>query len=209
MLARRTVAAASAAAALLVGHLAHAEGKGEVRVAVVDMQRAIIESNEGARANHTIKVLFDKRQVELDQKQEDLLKEKNALEQRCKAKPDPARCQSSMEDLQRKLIELQNLMMQYQQEIQKKQGEATQPILNKMLTVVRRIAQRDGYDMVVDRAMALYQRPEMDVTDIAIKMYNAESSATPLTPAELKELRGKEGGDKGDKGGKPRKGAKK
>lgn len=155
---------------------------GPTKIAVIDVQKAISETNEGARATYTLKQLFDKRQVELKDKEDDLLKQKAALEKRCKTIPQQ-QCQAGMEDLQRKLLDLQNLMVQYQQEIQKKQGEATQPILNKMLAIVQRIAQRDGYDIVLDRGATHYLRNDLDVTDVAVKMYNAESNVPPL-PAQ-------------------------
>ena len=46
----------------------------QMRVAVVDTQRAVMETEDGLRAQATLKKLFDKRQRELDQKQKDLQK---------------------------------------------------------------------------------------------------------------------------------------
>ncbi|RYE75779.1 MAG: OmpH family outer membrane protein, partial [Myxococcales bacterium] len=123
----------------------------QTKVAIIDMVKAINETNEGARANDTLKKYYDKRQGELNGRQEDLLKEKNAIEKRCRSLP-PAQCQSSMEELQKKLVELQGLMSQYQQDIQKRQSETTQPMLTKMLAIVGRLARQSGYDLVVDRA---------------------------------------------------------
>jgi outer membrane protein len=158
------------------------EASAQTKVAVIDMQKAINETNEGARANDTLKKLFDKRQVELNGIQENLLKEKTQLEKRCRATPSQAQCQSGMEELQKKLMELQNLMMQYQQDIQKKQTEATQPILTKMLTIIGRLAQQNSYDLVVDRAAVHFTVPAGDITDQAIKIYNSESNVAPLPP---------------------------
>jgi outer membrane protein len=177
--------------AMLAARPAAAQPKAETRIAAIEIQKAISETNEGARATYTLKQLFDKRQIELNAKQDDLLKEKTALEKKCKSMPQ-AQCQGGMEELQRKLLELQNLMMQYQQEIQKKQGEATQPILVKMLAIVRRIAQRDGYDIVVDRGATHFLRSDLDITDVAIKMYNAESNVPPLPAASTQPAAPKE-----------------
>lgn len=189
-----------ALAALSVSSLvATSEARAQTKMAVIDMQKAINETNEGARANDTLKKLFDKRQVELNAKQDELLKEKGSLERRCRSLP-PAQCQSSAEELQKKLVDLQNLMMQYQQDIQKRQGEATQPILAKMLTIVGRIARQSGYDMVVDRAAVHFMADALDVTAQAIKIYNTESNVAPLPPEAPKT-------DKSDKA--PKKPAKK
>jgi outer membrane protein len=93
-----------------------------------------------------------------------------------------------MEDLERKMAELQNLMVGYQQDIQKRQADTTQSILEKMLAIVRRLASKDGYDLVVEKnAAPFFGGPEL--TDLAIKLYNTESGipplpATPEKPAE-------------------------
>ena len=161
---------------------AAAPAAGPSKVAVIDMVKAINETNEGARANDTLKKYYDKRQGELNLKQDDLLKEKAQIEKRCRSLPQ-AQCQASMEELQKKLVELQGLMGQYQQDIQKRQSEATQPMLAKMLAIVGRIARQGGYDLVVDRAAVHFSLPGTDLTEQAIKLYNSESTAQPLPPA--------------------------
>src|SRR5215831_495023 len=52
----------------------------QMRVAVVDTQRAVAETEDGLRAQATLKKLFEKRQRELDQKQKDLQKEGEDLQ---------------------------------------------------------------------------------------------------------------------------------
>ena len=50
------------------------------RMAVVDTQRAIMETEEGLRMQATLKKLFDSKQRELDKKQEELVKEREDIE---------------------------------------------------------------------------------------------------------------------------------
>lgn len=161
--------------------LANSEASAQTKVAVIDMQKAINETNEGARANDTLKKLFDQRQVELNGIQDKLVGEKTSLEKRCQKLPQ-AQCQAGMEELQKKLFELQNLMMQYQQDIQTKQAKATQPILAKMLVIVGRLAQQNSFDMVIDKMAVHIHQPTADLTDQAIKIYNTESGVPPLPP---------------------------
>ena len=172
-----------ASLALAGSFFAATAARADTKVGVLDMQRAISETNEGARATDALKKLFDKRQVELDAKQNGLLKDKGDLEKRCKSIPR-ADCEKGMEDLQKKLMELQGLMSQYQGEIQKKQGEATQPILGRMLQIVKRIALDKGFDVVVDRGASHWMRADLDLTELAIKMYNTESNIPPLPPSD-------------------------
>ena len=165
------------------------EARADTKLAVIDMTRAINDTNEGARATLTLKSLFEKRQVDLDAKQTGLLKEKTILDKQCKGSLSRPDCEKGQEELQKKLFDLQQLMTQYQQEIQKKQGEATQPIFAKMLRVVERIAKTKGYDIVIDRTAAHFQRADLDVTETAISAYNADTpTIAPLTAAEKAAL---------------------
>ena len=65
---RRIVALAALASAASLASSAAAQTK----VAVVDTQRAIMETEDGLRAQATLKKVFDSRQRELDKKQSDL-----------------------------------------------------------------------------------------------------------------------------------------
>jgi outer membrane protein len=172
------------------------EAGAQTKMAVIDMQKAINETNEGAQANNNLKKLFDKRQTELSGREDTLRKEKIQLEKRCRNTAQ-AQCQAGLEELQRKAIELQELMGQYQQDIQKRQAEATQPILTKMLTIIGRLARQGGYDMVIDKAAVHFQQPSMDLTEQAIRLYNSESNVPPPPPEPAKADPKKKPGKKG------------
>jgi outer membrane protein len=155
-------------------------GSGVTKVATIDLQKAINDTNEGQRATDTLKRLFEKHQVELNQKQETLYKERAALAKKCKTLGQ-AQCQAGMEELEHKMADLQNLMVGYQQDIQKRQGETTQSILLKMLAIVRRLAGTGGYDLVVEKNAAPFFGGS-ELTEAAVKLYNTESGIAPLPP---------------------------
>lgn len=169
---------------------AHSEAHAQTKVAIIDMQKAINETNEGARANHNLKKLFDKRQLELNSLQDKLLVEKTSLEKRCRSIPQ-AQCQAGMEELQKKMGDLQNLMMQYQQDIQKLQAEATQPILAKITVIIARLAQQNNYDLVIDKMAVHFHHAAAELTDQVIKIHNAESGVPPLPPEPKEPAKGK------------------
>ncbi len=173
---------ALAAGALLLAAGAPARAAETGKIATIDMQRAVSETNEGARVIDELKKLSEKRQGELETKRNQLGKEKTDFEKRCQGKAGTEACARGAEELQRKFVELQNLQFEYQNELQKRQGERQQPVLAKMLTVVRRLAQKDNYDVVVDRAVVHFRRDELDLTEAAIKLFNSESTAQPLPP---------------------------
>jgi outer membrane protein len=71
--------------------------------------------------------------------------------------------------------------VEYNKELQKKQAEITQPILNKALNIIRRLATQGGYDMVLEKQVVPYHRSDLDLTDQVITMYNSGAGAEGST----------------------------
>lgn len=179
--ARKALAPLALASSVIVPVLVPSVAHADTKVAVIDMQKAILETNEGARALDAFRKSMEKKQKDLEDAQNKILKDKTEIEKKCKSGAREA-CEKGMDDLQKRYADWQKAGQDFQVEVQKKQQEATQPILTKLVAIVKRIAQKEGYDVVVDKLVAHYQRTDLDVTDTAIKMFNAESSATPLPP---------------------------
>jgi len=153
--------------ALLTARVAQAE----LKLAVVDMQRAMMQTEDGLRAQATIKKFFDKRQQDLDHRQDELQRERDDLAKQAKVL-SRASLQRRMELWQRRMIEVQTLFVEYNKELQKKQSELTAPIIRRMFGVVRRIARRRDIDFVVDKPAVPYARADLDLTDLVVQMYN-------------------------------------
>ena len=165
---------------LFVGLLAPAAFAQQLKFAVVDVQRAVMETEDGLRAQATLKKFFDKRQQELDAKQTELQKQREEIEKQSKVISQQA-LQKRMEDWQKQMLELQTVFVEYNKELQKKQGELTQPIYGKIMGMLRRLATQDGYDAILEKQAVPYMRNDLDLTDRVIQMYN--SGAPGAAPA--------------------------
>ena len=156
----------------------------ETKLAVVDVQRAVMENEEGLRAQAQLKKYFDKKQQELDGRQSELAKEKEDIEKQVKVLPQ-AQLQKRMEDWQKKASELQAVFVEYNKELQKKQSEMTQPIYGKVVALLRRIATQEGYDAILEKQAVPYMRSDLDLTDKIIQLYNGGGAAAdkPAAPA--------------------------
>jgi len=156
-----------------------------MRVGVVDTQRAVMETEDGLRMQATLKKLFDSRQRELDKKQEDLQKEKDDLDKQREVLSKAAFAKRA-DKWQREMVQLQTVFVEYNKELQKKQGELTQPIFQKAMGIIRRLATQEGFDVVVDKQAVPYSRSDLDVTDRVITMYNqggpADAGAETKSP---------------------------
>lgn len=176
-----------AAALLSIATLWPAAALAEARIAVVDVQTAVMQTEDGIRAQATLKKLFDKRQKELDGKQEELQRAREDIERQARVLSREA-LSRRMEDWQRRMVELQTVFVDYNKELQKKQGELTGPILKKMLGVIARLAKKNGYELILDRSATPYARPDLDLTEQVVQMYNSGGDGGGDAPTE--------GGDK-------------
>ena len=150
----------------------------DMKIAVVDTQRAVMETEDGLRAQATLKKHFDKRQRELDDKQTALQKEREDIEKQKDVLSKQA-LQARVDKWQKEMAELQTVFVDYNKELQKKQGEMTQPIFQKTMSIIRRIATQNGYDLVVDKQAVPYHRSDLDLTDRVITEYNQTAEAAP------------------------------
>src|ERR1700722_10025008 len=142
-----------------------------MRVAVVDVQRAVMQTEDGLRAQAMLKKLFDSRQQELNKRQQDLGRQRDEIDKQAKVLSQTA-LQKKVDDLQKQMSELQSMFLEYNKELEKKQKELTDPIFERVVSSIKRIAGTDGYDLIVDRATVAFSRSDLDLTDRVIQLAN-------------------------------------
>lgn len=146
------------------------------KIAVVDVQRAALETEDGLRAQAQLRKYFDRRQAELNARQDDLLRKKDEIERQSKVLSKDA-LMRAMEEWQRQMMELQGIYGSYQDELAKKRAELTAPVFARISQILKKVAKRDGYDLVLERQAVPYARQDLDLTDLVITMYNSGDDA--------------------------------
>lgn len=166
-----------AAAMVLVTGIANTV-EAQVKIGVVDLQRAINETEDGRQAQKRLKKLFDERQKSLDAKQNSLKAQKDSLERQQGVLAEDA-FRKKAEKFQQDLMELQNEYMQYQKELSQKESELTQKILEKMQQILRRIGQTDGYTLIIEanEGGVVFVPSNLDLTDVLIQRYNRQTKS--------------------------------
>jgi outer membrane protein len=155
----------------------------DTKVAAVDTQRVVMETEDGLRMQATLKKLFDKRQMEIDKRQNELQGEREDIDKQRGVLSQEALA-ARVEKWQREVAQVQQVFVDYNKELQKKQNELMQPILGKVLGTVRRIATSEGYSMVIDKQAVPYVRNDLDLTDRTITAYNS-GNVEPVPASEL------------------------
>ncbi len=141
------------------------------RIAVVDLQRALNEVEEGANAKKALKKEFDDKQKQLDARQNELKRMKDELDAQSTMMA-PEKKQEKVAELQRKLVEVQQLYMSLQQDLSKREAEATQAIFQKMGVILGQMGEDQGFAAVIEKTAVPYFKPSLDVTNELIRRYN-------------------------------------
>lgn len=160
-----------AAVSTLLASAAHAA---DMKIGFVDMQKAVQSTDSGKKAKKDLEGEFEKKKKELQAKEGDLKKMGEDLEKK--------KSVLSEEALAKKQVEFQEEMMKYrevvgksQMDLQKKERDLTQPILDKMRRVIEKVAKDKGYNMVLENnAMVLFASKDNDLTEEVIKAFEKE-----------------------------------
>jgi outer membrane protein len=144
------------------------------RIAVVDLQRAMNETEDGRRAKARLKRLFKRRQQTLDKRQRELKALKEEIE-RQKSVLSREALQKRVEEYQKAFIELQSTYVEYQRELAQKEAALTREIIARMERILRRIGQAEGYTLIIERneGGVVWVPSNLDLTDVVIQRYNS------------------------------------
>ena len=145
----------------------------DVKIAFVDIRRALNETNEGKKAMAKLQAQKDKMQKQIDSKEKSIMKMKEDIEKQQNVLSQEA-LQKKAEEYYAAVTELQKMYYQFQQELGQKEAEATQGILVKMQGILKSIGQSGGYTMIYDSSggAVVWAPSHLDLTDKLIAEYN-------------------------------------
>lgn len=158
--------------ALLLGRTALA---GAPLIGYVNVARAVVEVNEGKRAQKRLRAAVEKKQAALGEKKKALDKIKAAIDRESVVK-DSAETRARMADFQTKVAALQQDFMKEQQSLQQDERKALEGITKKMRSVIAEIGKKGGYALILEggESRLLFAKPHLDLTNEVIRSYNAK-----------------------------------
>lgn len=146
----------------------------DLKIGIVDFERAINEVNEGKRAKESLKTEFDNKKKELEAMENELKTMKTELEkQRMILSADALK--SKTDAFQEKFKTFQTKTRDYSNEMAQKETTLTKSIVERMQSIVTKIATDEGYTFVFEKSQGgvLVGPTSADLTDRVIKDYNA------------------------------------
>lgn len=145
----------------------------EYKIAILDMQKAIQNSESGKKAKAELEAEFNKKKKELQRQETALKKDQEAFQKKAAALSESAK-QSQQAELQKKFMKYQELLQSSQAEIQKKEQEMSQPIIAKIKEKSTEIAKKKGYALVLEKNenIVIFSKDQDDITDDVMKAMN-------------------------------------
>lgn len=159
----------------------------QARFAVVDLNRAVLESAEGQRANQYIKQLWKRRQEELDLRQKALKLMRDDMI-RTQSTTDANTQRARTEEYQRQFLTYQQVAFEYQDDLAQREAKVTKHIYTNMQQVIQTLASRQNYTAVFERQGVVYSVPTLDITDQVVRQYNQQRPSNtwpPLPPDDF------------------------
>ena len=141
----------------------------QLKVAVVNVQKAMLDSDELKKESTVIEAKYKPRQDELQKLQNDLQSIQTQLQSNKLTQQAAADLQLQGQPKQRDAQRLSDdLQAEFDRDRQDVLGKAAQ----KMQDVVKKLAEDKGLDVVVDVSQTLYAKPSLDITAEALAAYN-------------------------------------
>ena len=140
----------------------------------VHLQRAILEVEEGKRAKAKLQKTVEKKQKSLMAKEKELKTLKEALDKQSVVKKDDPAIRAQKAEFETKLMELQQIFVQEQQELQKLEAKTLSGITKKMRKIIRGIGRTEGYTLILEiqENRLLFAKKHLDLTNQVIRRYN-------------------------------------
>ena len=146
----------------------------DLRIAVVDMQRALNECDAGKKAKDQVKAKFERSQDSLKRQRDDLDKMKADYDRRALVLKDDER-RNLEKDLETRGLDFKRKYEDFERELKRTDAELTSGIVQELYQIVRDYGEKNGYSLVLEASSGalLYNNKSVDVTDDIIKLHNS------------------------------------
>ena len=147
------------------------------KIGYIDLQKILLESNEGRQAKAALEKQFASRKAELDAKKKELETMQKSLETQSAILSASALQEKQAEFVQKRDSFLQ-MVQKYEKELQEKDGELTKHIIGQLQGIIQGIGIRDHYTLILEKTQSgiLYAPKDEDLTDRVMKLFNEQTA---------------------------------
>jgi outer membrane protein len=158
-----------------------------MKIAVADMEKAIVQSVDGQKAETTFTKRLEELRKNIEGKQKAIEDAQNKLKTQDRVLDDTVRAERNR-DIERQQTELTRLQEDAQRELETLRTDLMRPIAEVADRVLRAYGDEQGLDFILDRSnpqndSIIYVHPQSDITETITKRIDAElAKAAPKKP---------------------------
>ena len=158
---------------LLMAFLAvSAPAHAQLRLAYVDVQRALNECDAGKRAKSEFQNKIQSLDSKLQREQNEVQGLKDEIEKKGMLM-QPDQRQNLQDEYIKKAKDLDRNLKDARDDLQRQDNEVTGRILHDLGIIIRNIGEQSGYTMVLEKGSILWGASNLDITDQVIRSYNS------------------------------------
>ena len=146
----------------------------DLKIGVVDMQRALNDCDAGKKAKDQVKAKFERSQDQLKRQRDDLDRMKEDYDKKALVVKEDER-RNLEKDLETRSLEFKRKYEDFQRELKRTDAELTQSIVEELGAVVRDYAAKNGYNLMLEASSGalIFVDKSTDVTDEIVRIYNS------------------------------------
>tara|TARA_Y100000588_G_C14022626_1_gene824976 strand:- start:376 stop:876 length:501 start_codon:yes stop_codon:yes gene_type:complete len=141
------------------------------KMGVVDLQKIMQTSTEMKTIQSKLEKEFKPRRDVLVEMEASLKKDMEKFK-----RDSTVMSKSERQKLEKKIVESQQKFerqgQEYQQELSKAHNEAMEAFYSKVRSAIAKVAEKDKYELVLQKDAAPFSAPKLDVTDKVLKQIN-------------------------------------
>jgi outer membrane protein len=147
----------------------------ELKIGLVDMQKAIQETTAGKKAKKELDEEFNKKKKDLEKLEAEIKKKGDDFDKRSLAMNEETRNKKQAE-IQGEMRKYQEQAAKSQMDIQKRERELSQPIIAKLRTILEDIAKKEDYTMILERSEqgVMWAKKDYDLTDRLVTAFDKQ-----------------------------------
>jgi outer membrane protein len=150
----------------------------EIKIGIVDMQRALQSVDAGKKAKSKLETEFNAKKKELQSEEAQIKKLGEEFKKKALVLNEEARAKKQAE-LQERFMKFQEMTQRAQMEIQQKEQELTGPLVVSLKTIISDVAKKKGMTVVLEKNenTVLFSLEKDEVTDEVIQIFNQQNKS--------------------------------
>ena len=147
----------------------------DIKIAVVDLQRALQSVNAGRKAKAQLEKEFNAKKKQLQDEEEAIKKMSEDFKKQSLVLSDEAKARKQNE-IQQRLMKYRDMFGRSQMDIQNREHALTEPIIEKLKGIVDDLGHKEGYTIILEKNenSVLYSQEKDDLTDKVITLFNSK-----------------------------------